>query len=168
MPSHICAVPFCQSRKSGTISIHGFPNDVSLRHEWLNSIVKTTGVERYEIGEYSVVCSKHFTEEYFHVSKDERKLLKKGSLPTIFEQPTEAIMMPSTSHGRIFRTSDWAFSDAGYNRTNTEGIVDKSQHVPMMVIMQTNICSFIFMLSIWYKFTKYDSIHNKYRVADIF
>ncbi|CAH1118383.1 unnamed protein product [Phaedon cochleariae] len=120
MKKPVCSVPFCYTRKSETISIHSFPNDYNLRQEWLGTILEATGVEWYNIGEFSGICSKHFKTECVIQKNDGRKILKRGSVPSIFEQPQNGDnIWPPRSHGRVSKVTDWVFSEKALSKNES-------------------------------------------------
>ncbi|KAH8026993.1 hypothetical protein HPB51_000841 [Rhipicephalus microplus] len=91
-----CCVPLCKSdekKKPSGLSFHELPADAGARARWLAAIRRdkwspnTTSC-------YTNVCSRHFKEEYFIEGK--RRRLKKGAVPSVFEEYPPHIQPKST------------------------------------------------------------------------
>ena len=78
-----CAAVGCRNYvKLGSpsgITFHRFPADSARREEWLRNLMRPD----WSPSKYSRLCSLHFTDDCFDKS-GERVLLKKASVPTIF------------------------------------------------------------------------------------
>ena len=94
-----CCVGNCSNTNSPEISLFRFPADQVVRSKWIEQI-KRTRVKWSGPGQYSLVCSKHFTEDCFDPvtkirsdlgwkQRKTRKLLS-SAVPTLFERKSEA------------------------------------------------------------------------------
>ncbi|CAH1163390.1 unnamed protein product [Phaedon cochleariae] len=132
----ICSVPFCTSKNRDGINLFEFPSDISLRNEWFSAILEGMALEHFEVGEYSCICINHFEKSCIRVFQDGRKRLIKGSVPTIFEQPADAWMMPTTSTGKTFKTTDWVFSNVQVQeRSEFKEVLEESNNISLVVII---------------------------------
>ncbi|XP_064457348.1 THAP domain-containing protein 1-like [Ornithodoros turicata] len=97
-----CAVPLCKSKKgvsNRSISFHEFPANVALREKWLENIARgpDPGMnEPWRPSDHSTVCSRHFTAEDFSIGA-KRKILRRGAIPTVFEDYPEYLRPPVTA-----------------------------------------------------------------------
>ena len=91
-----CVPAGCSSTHADSVSLHSFPKDSSLRKVWIKQVQRYRA--KWTATPYSVLCSKHFGDEYFEVEhklassfglKTKRKL-KADAVPTIFERPPQA------------------------------------------------------------------------------
>ena len=90
---HNCCVPFCNatSKKNKSLRFHRFPKKKGLKDRWIAKIRRDEG-DYFAVTENTRVCSKHFCEEDYTVSKDgkgKKIVLKKGAVPTIFKWSSE-------------------------------------------------------------------------------
>ena len=90
---HNCCVPFCNatSKKNKNLRFHRFPKKKRLKDHWIAKIRRDEG-DYFAVTENTRVCSKHFCEEDYTVSKDgkgKKIVLKKGAVPTIFKWSSE-------------------------------------------------------------------------------
>ncbi|XP_050396778.1 THAP domain-containing protein 6-like [Patella vulgata] len=75
------------------ITFHQIPNDPGQRKSWLIAInrLDLDGKHSWEPSSIQTLCSQHFQEDDFMKSKHAgNKLLKKGSVPSIFSWKTSA------------------------------------------------------------------------------
>ena len=85
------------------MSLHKFPKDVSLKHEWENQVQRTRA--QWKATEHLHLCSEHFTEDCFEVDSviaaqfgiKKRKALKPGAVPSIFPGPASVVGQSSCS-----------------------------------------------------------------------
>ena len=87
MPTH-CCVPECTKKGyrdefESKISYFKFPNDSTLRRQWLHAIRRDEG-KYFTVNEWTKVCSRHFRESDFRKTLTGIILLKRGSVPSIF------------------------------------------------------------------------------------
>ncbi|KAK7929054.1 hypothetical protein WMY93_005449 [Mugilogobius chulae] len=76
-----CCVPHCSNSSRYTnVSFHIFPNDVSLRAQWLAKIRR----EHFTPVNCTRVCSRHFLPTDLVISPKGLRLLKKGAVPVLF------------------------------------------------------------------------------------
>ncbi|XP_011501583.1 PREDICTED: uncharacterized protein LOC105365182 [Ceratosolen solmsi marchali] len=84
--THKCCVRDCEeivkeSRIKG-LPLHKFPKDVLLRNKWLSS----GGFELdFKPTTSQIVCYKHFKQADYEIGRSHKLFLKKGSIPTIFD-----------------------------------------------------------------------------------
>lgn len=89
MPHH-CCVPKCTSdsrlEKCKGLSFHCFPKDCDTRKIWIKNIRRDVG-KNFALNSHTRVCSLHFDQSCYlpAVMGQERRRLKKESVPTIFE-----------------------------------------------------------------------------------
>ncbi|XP_058647728.1 THAP domain-containing protein 2-like isoform X2 [Onychostoma macrolepis] len=80
-----CCVPLCDtsSRFNSVVSFHTFPLDKETSKKWIHYIRR----EDFNITPNTRVCSRHFkSDDLIEPSTPtERRLLKKGAVPTLFE-----------------------------------------------------------------------------------
>ncbi|XP_045783605.1 uncharacterized protein LOC123879742 isoform X3 [Maniola jurtina] len=80
-----CAVNWCRKSsktynyKNDGITFHRFPRNSEYKEKWINA---TCRGEKWFPNKYSIICSRHFTEDCFQNMKNRRKL-KKTALPTL-------------------------------------------------------------------------------------
>ncbi|KAM3957949.1 peroxynitrite isomerase THAP4-like [Aphomia sociella] len=80
-----CAILECKNdsrRKNisnGGVSYHRFPKDGSIKEKWINS----TGRNNWMPTKSSTICSEHFTENQFLISKKGHRYLTITAVPTI-------------------------------------------------------------------------------------
>ncbi|XP_022171672.1 THAP domain-containing protein 2-like isoform X2 [Myzus persicae] len=74
---------FCQatSAKVPGLTLHNFPNDLTLRKIWLEGC----GYAHEKFFPHSKLCSLHFDESSYKITKS-RRLLKDNAIPTKFEK----------------------------------------------------------------------------------
>ena len=101
-----CITAGCSNTNADGVSLFHFPRHLSLRQKW-NRQVQRTRADWKDATEYSVLCSKHFTNECFEEDSfiaaqfgmTKRKRLKPDTVPTIFHRPIAA--SESTSHDHL-------------------------------------------------------------------
>lgn len=80
-----CCVPFCHasSKYNKVLSFHIFPINEETRRKWLAAICR----DNLTITSHTRVCSRHFRKDDVRPTEVSggRRLLKKGSVPTLFE-----------------------------------------------------------------------------------
>ena len=86
-------MPFCNgtSKKSKNLRFHRFPKKRELKDQWIAKIRRDEG-DYFAVTENTCICSKHFCEDDYTVSKDgkgKKIVLKKGSVSTIFKWSIE-------------------------------------------------------------------------------
>ena len=79
MPTH-CCVPECikkgyRDEFESKISYFKFPNDSTLRRQWLHAIRRDEG-KYFTVNEWTKVCSRHFCESDFRKMLTDIILLK--------------------------------------------------------------------------------------------
>ncbi len=86
----ICVVKFCSNSDKTGHSIHRFPKDKTLRHQWTRFVqVKRADFSDRSVTENTVICGAHFTRDSFSNSVkydlgfSERRELCEGAVPTI-------------------------------------------------------------------------------------
>ncbi|KFM70675.1 THAP domain-containing protein 2, partial [Stegodyphus mimosarum] len=92
-----CCVPNCTSEhgKTKNVSFHEFPCEETLRERWIKSISrKDSSGKLWRPADRSVVCSRHFEKSAFKEGYKKR-ILKKDSIPTVFEDYPKCIVQNS-------------------------------------------------------------------------
>lgn len=80
-----CCIDGCKSASNlpgfSDVRFHAFPANVVVRKVWIENcrIVSSRSVTKSD-----VICSKHFVESDFQPIKNGKRLLKNGSVPTVF------------------------------------------------------------------------------------
>ena len=87
MPTH-CCVPECTKKSyrdefGSKISYFKFPNDSTLRRQWLHAIRRDEG-KYFTVNKWTKVCSRHFRKSDFRKTLTGIILLKRGSVPSVF------------------------------------------------------------------------------------
>ena len=98
-----CVAPGCSNDSDNAtaevITFHKFPTNRDRKHQWVIKMERAPrGASKYfEPAENDRLCSKHFTPDCFYKQgKEQRRLLKKSSVPTIFAHSAPA--PPSRVH----------------------------------------------------------------------
>ncbi|XP_035211168.1 THAP domain-containing protein 2-like isoform X1 [Stegodyphus dumicola] len=92
-----CCVPYCRSdhRKSKNVSFHEFPCEETVKERWIKNIRrKDSSGKLWRPADRSVVCSRHFEKSAFKEGYKKR-ILKKDSTPTVFEDYPKCIVQSS-------------------------------------------------------------------------
>ncbi|XP_047984915.1 THAP domain-containing protein 1-like [Leguminivora glycinivorella] len=87
-----CSIRWCGKNsktsnfKKDGITFHRFPKNPEIKEKWMD----ITKRENWFPTEFSVVCSRHFTEDCFYTVKDRRRLFKTAiptqHLPLVFDE----------------------------------------------------------------------------------
>ncbi|XP_067010640.2 peroxynitrite isomerase THAP4 isoform X2 [Anabrus simplex] len=103
-----CCVPFCTSsrkKNNGKLSFHEFPVDQDKTKEWLKAISRDDFVPNTNSAS-SGVCSLHFKEHDYSFVGKSRRVLKKGSVPSVFpNSPSYKVTRTKSPRRKITRTA---------------------------------------------------------------
>jgi len=93
-----CVVAGCRTKEGMGYSLHGFPNDPTVRAKWAKAVHQNRKDWKGPTTA-SLVCSKHFELDCFDTDwgrhlqkvgmKAKKASLKLGAIPTIFPKPTQ-------------------------------------------------------------------------------
>ena len=128
-----CVAAGCSSTYSDGVSLFQFPRDSVLRQQWSQQ-VRRTRAQWSGLSEYSVLCSKHFTESCFEPSSvlastlglEKRRRLKSDAVSTIFKRPTPSFPV-GTSGDRSSRRKLAAASTPTTESSSTTKRVKRSR-----------------------------------------
>ena len=79
-----CSFPSCKNSSDASdsgISFFGFPKDQTLRTKWVEQIL--SNCPEFDSSGKCCLCSAHFEKDYLE-RREDRTLLKKGGIPTLF------------------------------------------------------------------------------------
>ena len=112
-----CVAVGCSNTHADSVSLFSFLRNPSLCAQW-NKQVQRTRADWRDSTDYSVLCSEHFTNDYFEEGSiiaaqfgiQKRRHLKPDAVPTILYRPaaTTASLQegPSVGHKRAMVTRD--------------------------------------------------------------
>ena len=86
-----CIAAGCSNTHADGVSLFSFPRNLSLRARW-NKQLQRARADWRDATDYSVLCSKHFTNNCFEEGSviggiQKRRRLKPDAAPTIFHRP---------------------------------------------------------------------------------
>jgi hypothetical protein len=64
------------------MNFHRFPNNAAIQKLWVEFLTKQTGII-INLTKHSVLCSLHFTDDYFDKTSIAKVILKKDAVPTV-------------------------------------------------------------------------------------
>ena len=148
-----CVAAGCSNTSTSTVNLFKFPKDPVLLAKWVRQVRRTRA--QWEATEHSVLCSEHFTEDYFEVNAalaqsfgmSKRRRLKEGAIPTIFKRMSAK--RASTSSKRS--CNPWPDTPTAPPKRPYRAVEKRDRvmvsnctcyHTSMSIYMYTNDCLF--------------------------